>query len=100
MDAIDKEGVVKFVSSLQQPDGSFHGDKWGKKEYNQLSGRLIFVIEDVCLLVQCSSSAGEVDTRFSFCSLATLALLVCILHVPPHTYIYLATITCITGVRL
>ena len=28
--AIDKEGVVKYVSSLQQPDGSFFGDKWGK----------------------------------------------------------------------
>lgn len=43
---IDIDGVVRFVASLQQPDGSFIGNKW-----------------------------GEVDTRFSFCSLATLALL-------------------------
>ena len=26
---IDVEGVVKYVSSLQQPDGSFIGDSWG-----------------------------------------------------------------------
>lgn len=25
LDAIDVEGVVKFVASLQQPDGSFYG---------------------------------------------------------------------------
>ncbi|XP_064395103.1 geranylgeranyl transferase type-2 subunit beta-like isoform X2 [Halichondria panicea] len=46
VDTIDQEGVVRYITNLQQPDGSFHGDKW-----------------------------GEVDTRFSFCSLATLALL-------------------------
>ncbi|KAJ8964638.1 hypothetical protein NQ314_004747 [Rhamnusium bicolor] len=44
--AIDTEGVVKYVASLQLPDGSFTGDKW-----------------------------GEVDTRFSFCAVATLSLL-------------------------
>lgn len=37
---------VGYIKSLQQPDGSFFGDKW-----------------------------GEVDTRFSFCALATLTLL-------------------------
>lgn len=46
LDAINVEGVVKYVSSLQKSDGSFTGDKW-----------------------------GEVDTRFSFCAVATLALL-------------------------
>ncbi|KAH0816693.1 hypothetical protein GEV33_006096 [Tenebrio molitor] len=46
LDAIDTEGVVKYVTALQQPDGSFTGDKW-----------------------------GEVDTRFSFCAVATLSLL-------------------------
>lgn len=46
LDAVNTEDVVKYVVSLQQPDGSFYGDKW-----------------------------GEVDTRFSFCSVATLALL-------------------------
>ncbi|XP_044265255.1 geranylgeranyl transferase type-2 subunit beta [Tribolium madens] len=46
LDAIDVEAVVKYVKSLQQPDGSFTGDKW-----------------------------GEVDTRFSFCAVATLSLL-------------------------
>ncbi len=40
------EGVVRYVSSLQQPDGSFFGDQW-----------------------------GEVDNRFSFCAVACLALL-------------------------
>lgn len=43
---IDIEKCVSYVASLQQPDGSFFGDKW-----------------------------GEVDTRFSFCALATLKLL-------------------------
>ncbi|XP_065829298.1 geranylgeranyl transferase type-2 subunit beta-like isoform X2 [Oscarella lobularis] len=46
MDECDKEKVVEYVVGLQQPDGSFIGDKW-----------------------------GEVDTRFSFCALATLSLL-------------------------
>lgn len=46
VDVIDKEGVVKYVASLQQLDGSFSGDKW-----------------------------GEIDTRFSFCAVATLSLL-------------------------
>lgn len=43
---INIESCVKYVKSLQQEDGSFFGDKW-----------------------------GEVDTRFSFCALATLKLL-------------------------
>lgn len=43
---IDIDKCVSFIQSLQQPDGSFFGDKW-----------------------------GEVDTRFSFCALATLRLL-------------------------
>ena len=30
MDQVDVEGVVKFVSNLQQPDGSFVGDQWGE----------------------------------------------------------------------
>lgn len=34
------------IASLQQPDGSFHGDQW-----------------------------GEVDTRFSYCALCCLSLL-------------------------
>lgn len=46
LNSIDVEGVVKYVSSLQQEDGSFTGDKW-----------------------------GEVDTRFSFCAVACLSLL-------------------------
>lgn len=47
MDAIDVEKVIKYVSSLQQSDGSFAGDKW-----------------------------GEIDTRFSFCAVMCLSLLV------------------------
>lgn len=46
LDAIDVEGVVKYVQSLQKEDGSFTGDKW-----------------------------GEVDTRFSLCAVLTLSLL-------------------------
>lgn len=38
--------AVKYISTLQNPDGSFNGDKW-----------------------------GEVDSRFSFCALAALSLL-------------------------
>lgn len=40
------EIVVRFISSLQKPDGSFMGDKW-----------------------------GEVDTRFSYCALNALSIL-------------------------
>ena len=47
LDAIDADGIVKYVSGLQQEDGSFFGDKW-----------------------------GEVDSRFSFCAVACLALMV------------------------
>lgn len=46
-DIIDVEKVVKYIKERQQPDGSFTGDVW-----------------------------GEVDTRFSFCAVASLALLV------------------------
>uniref|UniRef100_A0A023FAL4 Geranylgeranyl transferase type-2 subunit beta n=2 Tax=Triatoma infestans TaxID=30076 RepID=A0A023FAL4_TRIIF len=49
LDAVSElpiEGIVNYVKSLQQPDGSFAGDKW-----------------------------GEIDTRFSFCAVACLSLL-------------------------
>uniref|UniRef100_A0A915LC10 Geranylgeranyl transferase type-2 subunit beta n=2 Tax=Meloidogyne javanica TaxID=6303 RepID=A0A915LC10_MELJA len=46
---IDKDKTVSFIKSLQQEDGSFVGD-----------------------------SAGEVDTRFSFCALASLHFLECL----------------------
>ena len=45
-DRLDVGGVVRFVSGLQNGDGSFSGDRW-----------------------------GEVDTRFSYCALSCLALL-------------------------
>lgn len=43
---VNREKVISFVASLQQPDGSFAGDKW-----------------------------GEIDTRFSYCALSCLSLL-------------------------
>ena len=46
LDRIDADAVAAYVVSMQQPDGSFVGDKW-----------------------------GEVDTRFSYCALSCLALL-------------------------
>ncbi|KAF7273427.1 hypothetical protein GWI33_013868 [Rhynchophorus ferrugineus] len=46
LNAIDTDGVVRYIQGLQQPDGSFAGDKW-----------------------------GEIDTRFSFCAVMTLSLL-------------------------
>uniref|UniRef100_A0A1A9UY94 Geranylgeranyl transferase type-2 subunit beta n=1 Tax=Glossina austeni TaxID=7395 RepID=A0A1A9UY94_GLOAU len=46
LDEVDCDAIVRYVSSLQQRDGSFFGDCW-----------------------------GEVDTRFSFCAVATLTLL-------------------------
>jgi len=51
---IDAAKVVSYVTSLQQPDGSFWGDKW-----------------------------GEVDVRFTFCAVATLTLLVSLPSFPP-----------------
>jgi len=43
------EKIVSYVTKLQQDNGSFTGDKW-----------------------------GEIDTRYSFCALACLSLLVII----------------------
>ncbi|CAH8569535.1 unnamed protein product [Schistosoma margrebowiei] len=43
LNRVNVEAVCSFVSKLQQPDGSFAGDVW-----------------------------GEIDTRFSFCAVATL----------------------------
>ncbi|XP_044094420.1 geranylgeranyl transferase type-2 subunit beta isoform X2 [Neovison vison] len=47
INVIDVNKVVEYVQSLQKEDGSFAGDIW-----------------------------GEIDTRFSFCAVATLALLI------------------------
>lgn len=47
LESIDTNRVTEYIKSLQQPDGSFFGDKW-----------------------------GEVDTRFSFCAIMSLSLLV------------------------
>ncbi|XP_036842656.1 geranylgeranyl transferase type-2 subunit beta isoform X4 [Oncorhynchus mykiss] len=47
VNVLDVDKVVEYVRGLQQEDGSFAGDKW-----------------------------GEIDTRFSFCAVATLALLI------------------------
>jgi geranylgeranyl transferase type-2 subunit beta len=47
LESVDVDGVVRFISGLQLEDGSFQGDCW-----------------------------GEIDTRFTFCAVASLALLV------------------------
>lgn len=47
VDVINIEKAVDYVKNRQKPDGSFEGDMW-----------------------------GEVDTRFSLCAVASLALLV------------------------
>ncbi|XP_035747691.1 geranylgeranyl transferase type-2 subunit beta isoform X2 [Egretta garzetta] len=44
---VDVNKIVEYIQNLQKEDGSFAGDKW-----------------------------GEIDTRFSFCAAATLALLI------------------------
>lgn len=46
IEEIDCDALARYVASLQQPDGSFFGDKW-----------------------------GEADTRFSFCAVAILTLI-------------------------
>ncbi|CAH8540717.1 unnamed protein product [Dicrocoelium dendriticum] len=43
---LNTDAIVRYILNLQQPDGSFWGDEW-----------------------------GEVDTRFSFCAIASLCLL-------------------------
>lgn len=48
LDVVNTEKIVQYITKLQNDDGSFSGDQW-----------------------------GEVDTRFSFCAVACLALLVC-----------------------
>lgn len=44
IDAIDVDKVVEYIKGLQQEDGSFAGDKWGKN-----SQILIFVPLTLCL---------------------------------------------------
>ncbi len=47
VDVIDKEGVVRYITGLQQPDGSFHGDKWGEQTqsvYLKLVSTIVFVL--------------------------------------------------------
>ena len=46
LDRLDSDAVVRYIASLQQPDGSFAGDKW-----------------------------GEIDSRYTFCALVALAVL-------------------------
>ncbi|KAG9098932.1 hypothetical protein FRC06_005821 [Ceratobasidium sp. 370] len=46
LDKLDKDRVTKYVLSLQAPDGSFAGDRW-----------------------------GEFDTRFTYCAISALSLL-------------------------
>ena len=46
LELVDFNAVASYVGSLQQKDGSFVGDKW-----------------------------GEVDTRFSYCAVSTLAIM-------------------------
>ena len=43
---LDRDRVIEFILALQQPDGSWAGDKW-----------------------------GEIDTRFTYCALSSLSLL-------------------------
>jgi geranylgeranyl transferase type-2 subunit beta len=45
--ALPVDDIVQFVSKLQQPDGSFAGDEW-----------------------------GEIDTRFSYCALSAMSILI------------------------
>lgn len=47
LDEVDTDAVARYVMSLQNEDGSFGGDE-----------------------------CNEIDTRFSFCALATLHLIV------------------------
>ena len=66
---INKDKTIEFILNLQQDDGSFTGDKWG----NHFLG---FVFKASCLIKKLFSFLGEVDTRFSFCAVAALSLLV------------------------
>ena len=59
----DIDKIAAFIGSLQNADGSFSGDSW-----------------------------GEVDTRFSYCALSSLALIVINAHCaypPPSSYNFL-----------
>ena len=48
VDQVDVEGVVKFVSNLQQPDGSFVGDQWGETmdthKYSELHTKILYEV--------------------------------------------------------
>lgn len=69
-DALDKEKIVGYIANLQNDDGSFAGDEWGNEDF------LLFFDTTNKAHDQFFVVAGEVDTRFSFCAIACLALLV------------------------
>ena len=73
VEVVDVEGIVSYVKGLQKSDGSFMGDKWGEPTASQTGEN---EERGAHLPASSVSAAGEVDTRFSFCSLASLALLV------------------------
>ena len=63
---LDGDAIAAFVARHQLPDGSFQGDEWGegircrflRTGHGDVFARL-----------------SQVDSRFSFCALATLCLL-------------------------
>ncbi|XP_043376566.1 geranylgeranyl transferase type-2 subunit beta isoform X6 [Dermochelys coriacea] len=59
---VDVNKIVDYVKSLQKEDGSFAGDKWAE-DLKRCGAWCWCILE------------GEIDTRFSFCAAATLALL-------------------------
>ncbi len=80
-DAIDCDGVVRYVQSRQNDDGSFGGDEWSKWWCvidERRTSNIVNRITVVLVVIDCVSCfiPDEVDTRFSFCALASLYLLV------------------------
>jgi geranylgeranyl transferase type-2 subunit beta len=57
---LQRDAIVKFVVGLQQPDGSFVGDRITVGSHND------------------SESCGEIDTRFTYCALSCLSILGCL----------------------
>lgn len=72
---IDVEGVVKYVSSLQQPDGSFIGDSWGGSTGDNRWHAPIMVVDcasEVTELLRAGVAFGKGWLLGHFVSVATL----------------------------
>ena len=85
LDRVDTEKIVSYVKARQNEDGSFGGDQYSKfslKTFfsSTLDPHYLEILSSqdllVCRFLKLGRILDEIDTRFSFCAVACLSLLV------------------------